>query len=572
MIKTHVSSKHHVAAALALLSFACSSGNVDTYEDSSGTVKEQLFSTVPYRGVNLAGAEFGEGFLPGTYGTHYIYPDPAKATYFTGKGMNTFRLPFRWERLQRSLFGALDSTELGRLRSTVSGLNNLGATVLIDPHNYARYNGTVIGSGSVTYDAFADFWSRLATEFKNANVIFGLMNEPNEMSTDVWVTAANRAIVAIRATGARNLILVPGNAWSGAWSWNQNWYGTPNATAMLNITDSGNNYAFEAHQYLDADSSGSSSSCVSTTIGAERLATFTNWLISKGKKGFIGEFGGGRDSTCTTAISNMVQHMTANGSVYLGWTYWAAGPWWGDYYTTLEPLNGVDRPQMDALEPHLTGTQGSSCTDGVKNGNETGVDCGGSCPACTTSGCPAFVQPMGGDPGYKIDDKVTFNGGAYRSLINANFWSPSAAPQYWASTTCTSTSSCTDGVKNGNETGVDCGGSCPACTPTASCTDGVKNGNETGVDCGGSCPACTPTASCTDGVKNGNETGVDCGGSCPACTTSGCAAFVQPYAGQPGYKLNDKVTFNGGAYRSTINNNYWSPSAAPQYWATTTCP
>src|SRR6185503_5313497 len=24
------------------------------------------------------------------------------------------------------------------------------------------------------------------------------------------------------------------------------------------------------------------------------------------------------------------------------------------------------------------------CTDGVRNGNETGVDCGGSCPACTS--------------------------------------------------------------------------------------------------------------------------------------------------------------------------------------------
>ncbi len=559
------------ATALALLAASCSSGNIDA-ESERGVVDQQLFSTVPYRGVNLASAEFGEGFLPGTYGTHYIYPDPAKAAYFTGKGMNTFRLPFRWERLQRSLLATLDATELSRLRSTVNGLNNLGAVVLLDPHNYARYYGTVVGSGSVTNAAFADFWAKLANEFKSSNVIFGLMNEPNEMSTDAWVSAANAAIAAIRNTGATNLILVPGNAWSGAWSWNQTWYGTSNATAMLRITDSRNNYAFEAHQYLDGDSSGSSSSCVSTTIGAERLAAFTNWLRANGKRGFIGEFGGGRDATCTAAIDNAVKHIEANASLYLGWTYWAAGPWWGDYYTTLEPLNGVDRPQMDALEPHLTSSQGASCTDGVKNGNETGVDCGGSCaacpptascsdgvkngnetgtdcggscPACTTSGCPAFVQPMGGDPGYKIDDKVTFNGAAYRSLINGNYWSPSAAPQYWASTTCTS---------------------------TASCTDGVKNGNETGVDCGGSCAACTPTASCTDGVKNGNETGVDCGGSCAACTTSGCTAFVQPYAGQPGYKIGDKVTFNGSAYRSLINGNYWSPSAAPQYWAGTTCP
>ena len=67
---------------------------------------------------------------------------------------------------------------------------------------------------------------------------------------------------------------------------------------------------------------------------------------------------------------------------------------------------------------------------------------------------------------------------------------------------------CTDGVQNGNETGVDCGGpDCPPCAP--SCTDGIQNGNETGVDCGGPdcapCPPSDPTA----GPVNGGSTGTD---------------------------------------------------------------
>lgn len=58
-------------------------------------------------------------------------------------------------------------------------------------------------------------------------------------------------------------------------------------------------------------------------------------------------------------------------------------------------------------------------------------------------------------------------------------------------------------------------------TPTvATCTDGIKNGNETGIDCGGACKACEATPTCTDGVQNGDETGVDCGGSCKACPTT----------------------------------------------------
>ncbi|MCZ2102568.1 MAG: T9SS type A sorting domain-containing protein, partial [Chitinophagales bacterium] len=73
---------------------------------------------------------------------------------------------------------------------------------------------------------------------------------------------------------------------------------------------------------------------------------------------------------------------------------------------------------------------------------------------------------------------------------------------------------CNDGIKNGKETGIDCGGpDCPAC-PT--CNDGIKNGKETGIDCGGpDCPAC-PT--CNDGIQNGEETGIDCGGpDCVPC-------------------------------------------------------
>lgn len=53
---------------------------------------------------------------------------------------------------------------------------------------------------------------------------------------------------------------------------------------------------------------------------------------------------------------------------------------------------------------------------------------------------------------------------------------------------------CTDGIQNGTEAGVDCGGPCAACP---SCTDGVQNGEETGIDCGG--PDCDP---CYTGIEN----------------------------------------------------------------------
>ena len=54
-------------------------------------------------------------------------------------------------------------------------------------------------------------------------------------------------------------------------------------------------------------------------------------------------------------------------------------------------------------------------------------------------------------------------------------------------------------------------------TGGASCFNGIKDGTETGVDCGG--PDCGPCATCDDGIKNGQETGIDCGGpDCEPCT------------------------------------------------------
>ncbi len=122
--------------------------------------------------------------------------------------------------------------------------------------------------------------------------------------------------------------------------------------------------------------------------------------------------------------------------------------------------------------------------------------------------------------------------------------------------------SCSDGIQNGAETDVDCGGSCPECP---SCTDGIQNGTETGIDCGGSCPECP---SCTDGIQNGTETGVDCGGSCPECFTCGTSTISDidgnvyqtvQIDGQCWMAENLKVEryLNGDAILTGLDNSAW---------------
>lgn len=94
------------------------------------------------------------------------------------------------------------------------------------------------------------------------------------------------------------------------------------------------------------------------------------------------------------------------------------------------------------------------------------------------------------------------------------------------------------------------GGVPPILPGTPSCTDGIQNGTETGVDCGGSC-----TAKCPNG--SGCTTGADCQSG--VCTGGMCVAPGQQFTAQlsltsnwdTGYCAEVKVTNNGTAPIST---------------------
>lgn len=134
------------------------------------------------------------------------------------------------------------------------------------------------------------------------------------------------AINGIRAAGATTqYIAVEGNSYSGAWTW------TSVNTNLANLTDSSDKILYEMHQYLDSDGSGTSETCVSSTIGVERITAATQWLIDNGKVGILGEFAGGANSVCQTALTGMLDYMQENSDVWLGALWWAGGPWWGTF-------------------------------------------------------------------------------------------------------------------------------------------------------------------------------------------------------------------------------------------------
>ena len=90
--------------------------------------------------------------------------------------------------------------------------------------------------------------------------------------------------------------------------------------------------------------------------------------------------------------------------------------------------------------------------------------------------------------------------------------------------------SCADGLVDGDESDVDCGGAtCGPCDVGRAC---VRDDDcATGMCSGGTCAVAGPT--CTDGVRDGDETDVDCGGGgCPSCSVGrACSSSFDCQAG-----------------------------------------
>ena len=184
--------------------------------------------------------------------------------------------------------------------------------------------------------------------------------------------------------------------------------------------------------------------------------------------------------------------------------------------------------------------QAPSCTDGVHNGAETGLDCGGgSCPGCATGG-GCFLS----------SDCAT--GGCSGGICQPPCTTGAQCPSGVCTGGYCRVPNCADGVHNGAETGVDCGGSSPNCLRCAAGQGcGAASDCQSGVCVGGLCQP--PT--CTDGIKNGTETDTDCGGgSCPGCALQRhCAAPTDCQSGVCG--LNARCTCGNRNFTFTVNSN-----------------
>lgn len=263
-------------------------------------------ATVQFLGVAIAGGDFGCQ-IDGTCPTGSVQLPLSSLGGGDGKSqmqhfvtddkVNMFRLPVSWQFLvNNNLGGTLDSTNLGKYDQLMQACLATGASCMIDIHNFARWNGAVIGQGGPTDDQFVSLWTQLATKYAtNAKVVFELMNEPHDLDINIWAATCQKVVTGIRNAGATTqMILLPGTNFDSA----ATLVSSGSADALMKITNvdgTTDNLLLDIHKYLDEDNSGTHQTC--TTDNIDAFTTVATFLRTAGRKGFISESGASTDAT-----------------------------------------------------------------------------------------------------------------------------------------------------------------------------------------------------------------------------------------------------------------------------------
>jgi hypothetical protein len=181
----------------------------------------------------------------------------------------------------------------------------------------------------------------------------------------------------------------------------------------------------------------------------------------------------------------------------------------------------------------------STCGDGIKDGTESDVDCGGqSCYACGNAlHCGSGSDCLSGTcvAGVCLGDQVCQTNAQCSSGVCNNADPVTGCPPA-TNCNCAGTN-CMDGKQNGAETDVDCGGpDCARCVSTAtnalhclvatdcasgSCVQMEGMGRDCQANNTSTLCVCAP-GDCRNGIQDSAETDVDCGGGengtgCPPC-------------------------------------------------------
>lgn len=311
------------------------------------------------RGVNMAGLEFGIN-NNGNKGDKNLAPPIEQVDDLVGQGFNMIRIPFGWQHIQPTIKGELDPTQLALLDKYVDAVLAKKAFVIIDLHNYARLEGKIVGQSEVGADALVDLWRRLAVHYKDRRrVTFGIMNEPHDQDSKIWIGVLQQVVTAIREAGAiRHKLLLPGNAWSHPTTFADDY--KLGLSAIKNPDGGHRGLIFEFHQYFDGDGSGTNRECSNDRI--EDLNSVVALLKKDGRQAMITEMGGGNTQSCSTIIAKYVTAVQTHFPTILGAVIWGGGSFAPSYELVVSVKNGNTWEPQENLKAFKTGLKTLNAT------------------------------------------------------------------------------------------------------------------------------------------------------------------------------------------------------------------
>jgi endoglucanase len=205
---------------------------------------------------------------------------------------------------------AFDPTNFDKYDQLMQACLQTGAYCAIDIHNFARFDGQIIGQGGPTDAQFANLWTQLATKYSTiSKVIFGLMNEPHDLNVPTWANSVQTAVMAIRNAGASSqMILLPGTNFTSAGAF----VSSGSGTALMGVTNpdgSNTGLIFDVHKYLDVDNSGTHTECTTDNI-ADAFQLVADFLRQNRRQAMVSETGAGSTASVCMPLFIRVQLLT----------------------------------------------------------------------------------------------------------------------------------------------------------------------------------------------------------------------------------------------------------------------
>nr|WP_321246631.1 M43 family zinc metalloprotease [uncultured Psychroserpens sp.] len=256
------------------------------------------------------------------------------------------------------------------------------------------------------------------------------------------------------------------------------------------------------------------------------------------------------DANCgNDFVSDTPTHQTSNRGCPVGQTSCSSTDMPQNYmdYTNDSCMNLFTQGQKDRMRAVLAsggarrtlalsdkcGSTGPSptCTDGIQNGDETGVDCGGSsCAPCQTACSENEINISVTFDNYPEETAWTLKNASGTTVASGTYSTANADGSTVTETLCIPDGCYDFVITDVYGDGICCSYGNGSYTVTNSSGTLASGGSFTSSDATNFCLGGSPAPTCTDGVQNGDETGVDCGGSsCAPCSTAGTTILNEGY-------------------------------------------